>query len=873
MRLAKVKLTSDLTDQMNGMTAGAGSRRSAGTYESDGLQTAWGNRDQLIPTNAQEDTDNWDGSGPWTLTIAVTANTSYILSVNLDGPEVSIAEDTATLDGTGSATYGSEFLFTCTGAGDITVTTDTADPKVMLEALPSGNVIGPDLFDQETTGAEQSSGNLTIDKIYRITARDDADFTADGAPDNNVDTVFIATGTSVTLDSGDKVEEITAPAKGIPAKDPWPALAGAEAITVQNDRDFSSGTIGNWVVNADGAGTLTYDATDIGGADNKQALLTSSGDTYLQARLSTVNFTFSVNTLYKFDIKVYAPAGNTLKDVKIGTYGLPVAWAGDRDITLVGDTWTRIPLYLFSNDSDVSGNIQVYFDGDPADGDLLYFDDVSIRPVQFSWVPPWGNKIEIDETEDALKITCATIASGAILYLRDSLDLSSNLIVGQRYLLEAEMKVGAGDDVIARVYDNAAYTSTGIIAESFTIYKLIFTAGHASSCFLGFASTGSGEVVYIRNYSIKSIPRLLALLEPSDYVNSATIPAMPRFEANGLLVEGEATNLLLYTRDLTNAIWAKTNITATKDQTGFDGNANQASKLLATAANGTAFQTIPTVQVSGAHTTPYWVKRITGSGPIYMSDDNGSNYTEIAVTATWTRFEIERTQTQPIIGFKIATDGDAIAVDFGQVEYTSFATSAIPATSSQVTRTSEAADGTYGFMWAISSALQATLANNGTLIIEWTPKFSAADGSGNICIATFEPAADGFIYYDFDNTDFEVTDSTNIVTVDKSIVKDTTYMLVMRWHKSDDKLIISVKDGSIWAHAAAGAFDDSIPHSGNKFYLHYGNEFPANHKNLYMFDRSLTDSEVEAEVWLDATGLLSTSFSSAKPAITFTASG
>ena len=55
-------------------------------------------------------------------------------------------------------------------------------------------------------GSEISSGNLTVGEYYIITARDDAVFTADGAADNNVGTEFTATGTSVTLDSGDKVK-------------------------------------------------------------------------------------------------------------------------------------------------------------------------------------------------------------------------------------------------------------------------------------------------------------------------------------------------------------------------------------------------------------------------------------------------------------------------------------------------------------------------------------------------------------------------------------------------------------------------------------------------------------------------------------------
>ena len=53
---------------------------------------------------------------------------------------------------------------------------------------------------------EISSGSLTVGEYYIITARDDAVFTADGAANNNVGTEFTATGTSVTLDSGDKVK-------------------------------------------------------------------------------------------------------------------------------------------------------------------------------------------------------------------------------------------------------------------------------------------------------------------------------------------------------------------------------------------------------------------------------------------------------------------------------------------------------------------------------------------------------------------------------------------------------------------------------------------------------------------------------------------
>ena len=45
-------------------------------------------------------------------------------------------------------------------------------------------------------GADLDSGLLTVGSTYKITARNDADFTTVGSADNNVGTIFTATGTS-----------------------------------------------------------------------------------------------------------------------------------------------------------------------------------------------------------------------------------------------------------------------------------------------------------------------------------------------------------------------------------------------------------------------------------------------------------------------------------------------------------------------------------------------------------------------------------------------------------------------------------------------------------------------------------------------------
>lgn len=367
-----------------------------------------------------------------------------------------------------------------------------------------------DLFDQETVTARIEGADTVVGTIYRIVTQATLDFTTVGAPANTVGTVFIATSVD-TLGSGDALSEITAPAKGIPATDPWPALAGAEAITAQNDRDFSSGTIGNWVVDADGTGTCAYSAANLDGADDKQALLTSTGDTYLYASLPTTAMGLSANKLYRVSAKRHVPAANTNKTAKIAWNNITGEIPTSVTLALSDDTYETISGYFYLA-ADIIGDLLVGFSGDPTDGDLMYIDDISIRPVQFSWKPYGTNLVEIDETEDALKITYVDNTSGAYLYFRNANDLSADLTVGETYIFQFDAKVGSGDALNAKI-ESTPDVATGAIAESWTTYKLIFIADHATAVHFLFNAMGAGEVVYIRNlilyhYSRKGLTRM-----------------------------------------------------------------------------------------------------------------------------------------------------------------------------------------------------------------------------------------------------------------------------------------------------------------------------------------------------------------------------
>jgi hypothetical protein len=159
----------------------------------------------------------------------------------------------------------------------------------------------------------------------------------------------------------------------------------------------------------------------------------------------------------------------------------------------------------------------------------------------------------------------------------------------------------------------------------------------------------------------------------------------------GWLIEGSRTNAVLSSRDLTNAIWTKTNCTAALSQTGIDGAAASASLLTATADAATCLQSI-TLASSNRFQTAY-LKRIAGSGAVSMTTDGGATWTDITAslsTTAWTRVSIPvQTLANPSVGFRLATSGNAIAVDGVQNETGSYSTSNIATTSAAVARSAD----------------------------------------------------------------------------------------------------------------------------------------------------------------------------------------
>lgn len=140
----------------------------------------------------------------------------------------------------------------------------------------------------------------------------------------------------------------------------------------------------------------------------------------------------------------------------------------------------------------------------------------------------------------------------------------------------------------------------------------------------------------------------------------------------GMISEVARNNRALWCRDFTNAVWVSGGggITPLKDAVGIDGVANSCSTLTAAGADGTILQSI--THAAMTRMTSAHVKRKTGSGAVYITQDNGATWTDITSQLSTSAWAIPFTAAvnfaNPIVGFKIATAGDEIIVDMFHCE-------------------------------------------------------------------------------------------------------------------------------------------------------------------------------------------------------------
>ncbi|MCK5541723.1 MAG: hypothetical protein KAI40_03450 [Desulfobacterales bacterium] len=144
----------------------------------------------------------------------------------------------------------------------------------------------------------------------------------------------------------------------------------------------------------------------------------------------------------------------------------------------------------------------------------------------------------------------------------------------------------------------------------------------------------------------------------------------------GWAVWPSTTNVIGSTvyRDLTHADWVKTNGSITAEAVVLIDGTTVADKntFTASAANGTAIL-VPYVSASGVHAGGIFIKRKTGTGAIEVTIDGGTTWvavtTQVAGDSGWHLCETTLpTVTDPEFGIRLVTSGDAVYLDFAQMD-------------------------------------------------------------------------------------------------------------------------------------------------------------------------------------------------------------
>lgn len=287
--------------------------------------------------------------------------------------------------------------------------------------------------------------------------------------------------------------------------------------------------------------------------------------------------------------------------------------------------------------------------------------------------PPFDTFFQNGQIQPAARLV--RDAGGTLVWVPHNLFLNSNTpatqsvvtVVGATYTVSVwgsgSLIGSSGASGTAIEGSPLTYTATGTIStftKSGTLNKIQFNQGRVATEYLATGAT--------RRHGL-------------------TIDYHPTL-GRTLLNEGGCTNLCLWSNDLTQSAWTKSNMTTAFTATGPTGFSNTATTLTATAGNATALQAI--TSASAARITTVYLKRRTGSGNVDLTQDNGSTWATQSITSSWARYTVaEATVANPTIGIRLVTSGDEVDVALFQNEVTTLtkaATSPLPSYAAQVAR-------------------------------------------------------------------------------------------------------------------------------------------------------------------------------------------
>lgn len=227
--------------------------------------------------------------------------------------------------------------------------------------------------------------------------------------------------------------------------------------------------------------------------------------------------------------------------------------------------------------------------------------------------------------------------------------------------------VGTADAGITGAISRYDADGTTILpAGWFMIYAHQAIGAASFNSLLGLSDADNNPAVTVGKTLRVANPQVCYGVNPLDYLPTTTVPVYGTpysWEMGGrsLMLYGGAVYSGLYSEDLTNAAWTKTNCTAALTTTGISG--EPCSTLTATANDATCLQV--TVSAGTVQTFQPYIRRRTGTGAVYITMDNGGTWTDITSqinSTTYTRVYLHGVLANPTVGFKLATNTDAIDV-------------------------------------------------------------------------------------------------------------------------------------------------------------------------------------------------------------------
>lgn len=333
----------------------------------------------------------------------------------------------------------------------------------------------------------------------------------------------------------------------------------------------------------------------------------------------------------------------------------------------------------------------------------------------------------------------------------------------------------------------------------------------------------------------------------SNIVSEATGAVIADATLKGYLSEGAGTQILATAdiRDMTTANWTLgATMTRARTSVGIDGASNTATRLTGGAVAATNIITTLITAAATSRTYSAYVKRVTGTGIVRISQDNFATNTDITsqlINGSWVLIQLNQTQLNAVMGFKLDTNGDAIDVDCNQFESGAFATSRMLATG--------AARNADVLTYAITGNISGTA---GSVYVEFTPSYSGTptvaypsgqgrilDTAGGEPIILLGSGTNQLSMYDNGAGSGFRTGGPSYTAV-----AGTTNKLATAWGGSS---AIAAKDGTA---SALSSFSGDLSLTGGVLYVASNNsgagQISGTIRNIRIYNRALSAAQLAA---------------------------